>query len=145
MRRALLVSGDVHTLAWIRQALSKIDLSTTEAHAKDIAARLAEARRSRDWEVRNTIAFEELRLFLAEKGCGLDLLFINQPEADAELSRLIGLVRRDHPALRVALEITGQNPDEIHAELRNKVDALLRPNRPDREIVDALARLLPER
>jgi len=43
MRRALLVSSDVHTLAWIRQALSKIDLSTTEAHAKDIAARLAEA------------------------------------------------------------------------------------------------------
>jgi len=43
MRRALLVSDDVHTLAWARQALSKLDLSMTEAHAKDLAARLGEA------------------------------------------------------------------------------------------------------
>jgi DNA-binding response OmpR family regulator len=43
MRRALLVSDDVHTTAWIRQALSKVDLSISEAHTKDVAARLAEA------------------------------------------------------------------------------------------------------
>lgn len=43
MRRALLVSDDVHTTAWIRQALSKFDLSISESHVKDLAARLAEA------------------------------------------------------------------------------------------------------
>jgi DNA-binding response OmpR family regulator len=43
MRRALLVSDDVHTLAWVRQALSRLDLSITEAHSKDLASRLAES------------------------------------------------------------------------------------------------------
>ena len=42
MRRALLVSDDVHTLAWVRQALSKVDMSLTEARAKDLTARLGE-------------------------------------------------------------------------------------------------------
>ncbi len=109
------------------------------------AARLEEALRARDWEVRTTIAFEEIRVFLAEKGAGLDLLFINQPEADAELPRLIELIRREQPRLRIALEITGQNPDEIPSEIRRRVDVLLRPNRPERELVNELARLLPPR
>jgi nitrogen-specific signal transduction histidine kinase len=109
------------------------------------AARLEDALRARDWEVRNTIAFEEIRVFLAEKGAGLDLLFISQPEADAELPRLLELVRHEQPRLRIALEITGQNPDEIPSEIRRRVDVLLRPNRPEREIVAELARHLPHR
>lgn len=109
------------------------------------SACLEEALRARDWEVRNTIAFEEIRVFLAEKGAGIDLLFINQPEVDAELPRLLGLVRRELPRLRIALEITGQNPDEIPSEIRHQVDVLLRPNRPERELVTELARLLPPR
>ncbi len=109
------------------------------------SARLEEALRARDWEVRNTIAFEEIRVFLAEKGSGLDLLFINQPEADPELPRLIELVRQEQPRLRIALEITGQNPDEIPSEVRRRVDVLLRPNRPERDLVDELARHLPPR
>jgi DNA-binding response OmpR family regulator len=43
MRRALLVSDDVHTTAWVRQALSKLDLSIAESASKDVAARLAES------------------------------------------------------------------------------------------------------
>ena len=43
MRRAILVSDDVHTIAWVRQALSKLDLSLSEAHTKELASRLAEA------------------------------------------------------------------------------------------------------
>jgi hypothetical protein len=109
------------------------------------APRLEEALRAHDWEVRNTIAFEELRQFLAEKGAGLDLLFINQPEVEAELPRLIELVRHEHPHLRIALEITGQNPDEIPSDVRRRVDLLLRPNRPDRDIVAELSRFLPAR
>ncbi|MBK8477754.1 MAG: PAS domain-containing protein [Opitutaceae bacterium] len=109
------------------------------------AARLEDALRARDWEVRNTLAFEEIRVFLAEKGAGLDLLFINQPETDAELPRLLELVRHEQPRLRIALEITGQNPDEIPSEIRRRVDVLLRPNRPETEIVAELARHLPPR
>jgi nitrogen-specific signal transduction histidine kinase len=109
------------------------------------AASLEEALRGHDWEVRNTIAPEEIRVFLAEKGAGIDLLFINQPQVDSELSRLIELVRREQPHLRIALEITGQNPDEIPSEIRHRVDILLRPNRPERELVNELARLLPHR
>jgi DNA-binding response OmpR family regulator len=41
MRRALLVSDDVHTLAWIRAALAPLDVSMSEAHASDLATRLA--------------------------------------------------------------------------------------------------------
>jgi hypothetical protein len=107
------------------------------------STRIEEALRSHDWEVRNTIAFEEIRVFLSEKGAGLDLLFISQPQADAELPRLIELVRSEQPHLRIALEITGQNPDEVPAEIRHRVDLLLRPNRPERELVGELARLLP--
>jgi signal transduction histidine kinase len=107
------------------------------------STRIEEALRSHDWEVRNTIAFEEIRVFLSEKGAGLDLLFISQPQADAELPRLIELARSGQPHLRIALEITGQNPDEVPAEIRHRVDLLLRPNRPERELVGELARLLP--
>ena len=42
MRRALLVSDDVHTLAWIRQAVSRLDLSMSEVGVKDLTTRLAE-------------------------------------------------------------------------------------------------------
>ena len=107
------------------------------------AARLEDALRARDWEVRNTIAFEEIRVFLSEKGAGLDLLFVNQPQVDDELPRLLELVRSEQPHLRIALEITGQNPDEIPSDIRRRVDLLLRPNRPERELVGELARLLP--
>ncbi len=41
MRRALLVSDDIHTLAWIRQALIPLDVSMTEAGGNELQARLA--------------------------------------------------------------------------------------------------------
>ncbi len=43
MRRAILVSDDVHTIAWIRQALSQLDLSLSDVRTKDLVARLAES------------------------------------------------------------------------------------------------------
>jgi DNA-binding response OmpR family regulator len=43
MRRALLVSDDVHTTAWVRQALSKLDLSVAECASKDVVTRLSES------------------------------------------------------------------------------------------------------
>ncbi len=43
MRRALLVSDDVHTIAWVRQALSKLDLSFLEARSNDLPSRLTAA------------------------------------------------------------------------------------------------------
>lgn len=41
MRKALLVSDDVHTLAWIRQALSRVDLTIVEGRPKDVSDTLA--------------------------------------------------------------------------------------------------------
>jgi signal transduction histidine kinase len=109
------------------------------------SARLEEALRSRDWEVRNTLAFEEIRVFLAERGTSIDLLFITQPEVDDELPRLLALARQEHPHLRIALEITGQNPDEIPTDIPRSIDLMLRPNRPERDLVADIARLLPSR
>lgn len=43
MRRAIIVSDDVHTIAWARQALSQLDLSLSEGHSRDLVARLAES------------------------------------------------------------------------------------------------------
>jgi DNA-binding response OmpR family regulator len=43
MRRAILVSDDVHTIAWVRQALSNLDLSLSETPTKELASRLTEA------------------------------------------------------------------------------------------------------
>lgn len=43
MRRAVLVSDDVHTTAWIRQALSRLDLTITEVHSRDLVATLGES------------------------------------------------------------------------------------------------------
>jgi DNA-binding response OmpR family regulator len=40
MRRALLVSDDAHTLAWIRQGLASLDVSITEARTNELTARL---------------------------------------------------------------------------------------------------------
>lgn len=40
MRKALLVSDDAHTLAWVRQALSGLDLSMVESTVSDLGPRL---------------------------------------------------------------------------------------------------------
>lgn len=42
MRRALLVSDEPHTVAWVRQALSVVDISMAEAGVRDLAAHLAD-------------------------------------------------------------------------------------------------------
>jgi DNA-binding response OmpR family regulator len=42
MRRALLVSDDVHTLAWLRQALGSLDVSIVEARGNELTARLSD-------------------------------------------------------------------------------------------------------
>jgi DNA-binding response OmpR family regulator len=42
MRRALIVSDDMHTVAWIRQALASLDVSIIEVRVNDLTARLAE-------------------------------------------------------------------------------------------------------
>jgi DNA-binding response OmpR family regulator len=42
MRRALIVSDDAHTLAWVRAALTPLDVSIVEARTNELTARLAE-------------------------------------------------------------------------------------------------------
>ncbi|MGB4593086.1 MAG: response regulator transcription factor [Coriobacteriia bacterium] len=42
MKRALLASDDVHTLAWMREALTSLDLETATSHLGEIKQRLME-------------------------------------------------------------------------------------------------------
>jgi DNA-binding response OmpR family regulator len=112
MRRALLVSDDVHTTAWVRQALSKFDLSLTEAPTKDLSARLAESDvdlvvidggRTPDplaQKVENAVA----------EGLDLKLMLIIEPEA------LVGL--RLPTRVKSDFFVRGGASDELLARVR---------------------------
>jgi signal transduction histidine kinase len=106
-------------------------------------SRLEQCLHESDWEVRNTVAEGELRCFLVERGASIDVLVICQSEEDAALHGLLDHVRNAHPHVRVAVQLIGQNPEAISAEVRRRVDLLLRPQRPWPETVAALARLVP--
>lgn len=112
MRRALLVSDDVHTTAWVRQALSKFDLSLTETPTKDLAGRLAESEvdlvvidggRTPDplaQRVENAVA----------EGLDLKLMLIIEPEA------LVGL--RLPTRVKSDFFVRGGASDELLARVR---------------------------
>ena len=112
MRRALLVSDDVHTVAWIRQALSRLDLSITEAHSRDLAQRLAEA--EVDLVVMDAGRSPEPLAHAVENAAaeGLDvgLLMVIEPEALADL-RLPTRLRSD-------FFVRGGSSDELLARVR---------------------------
>ena len=115
MRRALLVSSDVHTLAWIRQALSKLDLSTTEVHAKDIAVRLAED----EYDLvivdggRTPDPLAQAVENAASEGLDLKLMIVVDPEALVAL-RLPTRIRSD-------FFVRGGASDELLARVRAMV------------------------
>jgi DNA-binding response OmpR family regulator len=112
MRRALLVSDDVHTTAWVRQALSKFDLSLSETPTKDFAARLTESEvdlvvidggRTPDplaQRVENAVA----------EGLDLKLMLIIEPEA------LVGL--RLPTRVKSDFFVRGGASDELLARVR---------------------------
>lgn len=96
MRRALIVSDDVHTAAWIGQALSELDLSITETRTGDLAARLQKA--DVDLVVLDGGTAPEPLAHVVENATaeGLDarLLLVVEPEALASL-RLPTRLRSD--------------------------------------------------
>jgi len=112
MRRAILVSDDVHTTAWIRQALSKLDLSLTETHSKDLVARLAEA----DADIvvvdggRTPEPLAQSVENAASEGLDLRLMMVVEPEALAGL-RLPTRLRSD-------FFVRGGSSDELVARVR---------------------------
>ena len=112
MRRAILVSDDVHTIAWIRQALSKLDLSLTEAHSKDLAARLAEA--DADLVVvdggRTPEPLAQAVENAAAEGLDIRLMLVIEPDALAGL-RLPTRLRSD-------FFVRGGGSDELVARVR---------------------------
>jgi len=112
MRRALLVSDDVHTLAWVRQALSRLDVSITEAHSRDLAARLAEA--DVDLVVVDGGRTPEPLAQIVENAAseGLDVGFMLVIEAEA----LSGL--RMPTRLRGDFFVRGGSSDELLARVR---------------------------
>jgi DNA-binding response OmpR family regulator len=112
MRRALLVSDDVHTSAWIRQALSKLDLSMVEARAGDLASRLAEA----EAELviidggRSPEPLAHTVEMAAAEGLDIRLLMVLEPEALSGL-RLPTRVKSD-------FLVRGASSDELAARAR---------------------------
>ncbi len=112
MRRAILVSDDVHTLAWIRQALSKLDLSLSEGRSKDLVARLAEA----DADVvvvdggRTPDPLAQTVENAVAEGMDVRLMLIVEPEA------LTGL--RLPTRLRSDFFVRGGGSDELVARVR---------------------------
>ncbi len=112
MRRALLVSDDVHTLAWIRQALSRLDLSMREAPVRDLTARLAEA--EVDLVVvdggRTPEPVAQIVENAASEGLDVNLVLVIEPEA------LTGL--RLPTRLHADFFVRGGTSDELVARVR---------------------------
>jgi DNA-binding response OmpR family regulator len=113
MRKALLVSDDVHTAAWVRQGLAKLDLAIIEVRSKDLVASLAEVPefglvvvdggRTPDplaQRVENAVS----------EGAELALMLIVEPEALAAL-RLPTRIRSD-------FFVRGGSSDELLARVR---------------------------
>jgi DNA-binding response OmpR family regulator len=112
MRRAILVSDDVHTIAWIRQALSKLDLSLSEVRTKDLVARLTES----DADVvvvdggRTPDPLAQAVENAVAEGLDVRLMLVVEPEALAGL-RLPTRLRSD-------FFVRGGGSDELVARVR---------------------------
>ena len=112
MRRAILVSDDVHTIAWVRQALSKLDLSLSETHTKDLVSHLAEA--DADLVVidggRTPEPLAQAVENAAAEGLDVRLMLVIEPDALAGL-RLPTRLRSD-------FFVRGGSSDELVARVR---------------------------
>ncbi|MDO8964199.1 MAG: response regulator transcription factor [Coriobacteriia bacterium] len=112
MRRALLVSDDVHTIAWVRQALAPLDVSMTEARVSDLAARLADG--DADLVVVDGGRAPEVLAQTVENGAwggeGVALMLIIEPEA------LAGL--RLPTRLKADFLVRGASSEELGARVR---------------------------
>lgn len=102
---------------------------------------LVEALRAREWEIRTLATVEHAQRQLREEGARLDFILIRQPEADGALRVFLAELRRDHPGLRIALNLT-LPAAERGAGLRAQVDLFLPTGIHDQDAVDAVAQLL---
>jgi signal transduction histidine kinase len=102
---------------------------------------LVDALRSREWTVRTIATLEHARRHLREEGARLDFVFIRQSEADTALRVFLAELRRDHPGLRVALNLT-DSTDNTAGGLRAQVDLFLPTGLNESDAADALAKLL---
>ena len=115
MRRALIVSDDVHTLAWIRQALTPLDVSMTEAHLNELTTRLAKGECDLvvlDGDRTPDVLAQAIENSAAE-GEGVALLLILEPEG------LSGL--RLPTRLRADFLVRGASSEELAARVRAMV------------------------
>ncbi len=115
MRRALIVSDDVHTLAWVRAALAPLDVSMTEARLNELTTRLAEG--ECDLVVldggRTPEVLAQTVENAAAEGEGAALLLVIEPEG------LSGL--RLPTRLRADFLVRGASSEELAARVRAMV------------------------
>lgn len=102
---------------------------------------LVEALRAREWAIRTIATFEHARRHLREEGAKLDFVLVRQAEPDTALRVFLAELRRDHPGLRVALNLTDSAADEAGG-LRAQVDLFLPNGINEVDATDSLAKLL---
>ena len=102
---------------------------------------LVDALRSRDWSLRTIATLEHARRYLREEGARLDFVLVRQEEADTSLRVFLAEMRRDHPGLRLALNLS-HSADEEAGGLRAQVDLFLPTGITEQDAADALAKLL---
>lgn len=112
MRRALIASDDVHTLAWVRQALTSLDVSMTEARLNELTGRIGEG--ECDLVVidggRTPDVLAQTVENAAADGEGVAMLLVVEPEA------LGGL--RLPTRLRADFLVRGASSEELAARVR---------------------------
>ena len=112
MRKVLLVGEDVHTLAWLRQALAHLDVSIAESAPKDLAGSVASA----EWDLvvidggRTPEVLAQAVENAAADGGKVALLLVVETEA------LHGL--RLPARLRSDFLVRGASSDELGARVR---------------------------
>lgn len=102
---------------------------------------LVDALRARDWSLRTIATLEHARRYLREEGARLDFVLVRQGEADTSLRILLAEIRRDHPGLRLALNLT-ESADADAGGLRAQVDLFLPAGINEQDAADAMAKLL---
>jgi DNA-binding response OmpR family regulator len=113
MKRALIVSDDAHTRAWVRAALASLDVSISEAKVNELSARLVEG--ACDLVVLDGGAKPDLLAQAVENAAnsseGVALLLVVAPDA-------LGVLRL--PArLRADFLVRGASSEELAARVRS--------------------------
>lgn len=117
MRRAILVSDDVHTTAWIRQALSQLHLTLVEVHSRDLVATLA--------------------------GADVDLVVVDGGRTPDPLAQAVENACADGPQVKLMLVVEAEALSDMRMPTRLRSDFFVRGGGSDELVARVRALLWP--